>query len=92
MITTFLKKICGKKSAVLPELPRKTEEMSREDIGRLYARVFSSADGQKVLEHMQRTTFMRSLGSECSDAVLRHIEGQRYFVQQIARLAEAGRQ
>ncbi len=62
------------------------------DIERSYARLFSSADGQRVLAHLQVMTFHRALGPTCSDEQLRHMEGQRALVATILRLIDRGRQ
>ena len=56
-----------------------------------YARLFSTADGQKVLAHLQATTFLRAYGAEASDGQLRFIEGQRALVGQVLRMIEAGK-
>jgi hypothetical protein len=62
------------------------------DIERLYARLFSSEDGRRVLAHLQAVTFGRALGPASPDAQLRHMEGQRAMVATILRLVDRGRQ
>jgi len=92
MIFKIFKKLTRKSGGLfsLP-LPDMSKTTSREDIVNCYARVFSSDDGKKVLDHLQRTTFLRSYGPEIPDEMLRHTEGQRALVQQIIRLTDMGR-
>lgn len=54
-------------------------------------RVFSSAEGRRVLHHLRALTRERVLGPDASDAQLRHLEGQRALVQHIEALMERGR-
>ena len=68
-----------------------TVKVSREDMMKCYARLFSTDDGKRVLDHLQITTFMRSCGPESGDTMLRHMDGQRALVQQIMRMVETGR-
>ena len=75
----------------LSPLLEKQQAMSRDDIARIYARLFSSDDGKMVLAHMQNSTFLRSYGPDSSADTLRHFEGQRAFVSQIMRLIDIGR-
>ena len=60
-------------------------------IERVYARLFLSDDGKKVLAHMQAQCYERSLGMESSDQALRFQEGQRSFVAMIFRMVDLGR-
>lgn len=62
------------------------------DVERIFARLFSSEDGQKVLSHLQVMTFGRALGPGAPDEQLRYIEGQRAMVATILRLIDRGRQ
>ncbi|MCB9988623.1 MAG: hypothetical protein H6868_04715 [Rhodospirillales bacterium] len=55
-----------------------------------YARLFATADGQKVLAHLQASTFLRTHGAEASDDQLRFTEGQRALVTTILRMIDAG--
>lgn len=69
--------------------------MTRQDqknIHQLFARVFSSEDGQKTLAYLQYLTTSRVMDVEKSEAQLRHIEGQRSLIQIIQKLADRGRQ
>lgn len=61
------------------------------DVERCFARLFSTADGQKVLSHLQAVTFQRALGPATTDQQLRHAEGQRALVATILRLIDKGR-
>lgn len=65
--------------------------LEKKDVERLFARVFLSEDGQKVLSYLQATTFQRALGSDSTDAQLRFIEGQRALLVNIQRLVNGGR-
>lgn len=65
--------------------------MNTRDVEILYARLFSSEDGQKVLTHLQLANMQRSAGANVTEAQLRHNEGQRALVQNILRLVQRGR-
>jgi len=56
-----------------------------------FARCFSGRDGEIVLSHLTSVTLKRALGPESSDALLRHLEGQRQLVAYIQGLIERGR-
>lgn len=64
---------------------------SQQDIERVFARLFSSDDGQKVLAHLQVMTFSRAYGPDATDQTLRYAEGQRALVANILRLIDRGR-
>ena len=65
--------------------------MAQQDVERLFARVFSSDDGKKILAHLQVMTFSRAYGPDASDQQLRYAEGQRALVANILRLVDRGR-
>lgn len=65
--------------------------MAQQDVERLFARVFSSEDGKKILAHLQVMTFSRAYGPDASDQQLRYAEGQRALVANILRLVDRGR-
>jgi len=44
-----------------------------------------------VLAHLRRITFERRLAPDCSEAELRHLEGQRHLVAQLLALEARGR-
>lgn len=88
MIPIYLKRLFRPKSDVKGALPDLSREPSRDEIARSFARLFSTEDGQRVLDYLKRTTFMRSYGSEASDKLLRFSEGQRALVAQIMRLTD----
>ena len=52
-----------------------------------FLRTFNGDDGAIVLAHLNRLTQERALGPECSDAALRHLEGQRFLVRYLHRMA-----
>ena len=70
-------------------LPLSTMEM--REVERIFARLFSSEEGQKALGYLQLTTYHRVLGKSASDSDLRYMEGQRGLVAKIERLIHAGR-
>jgi hypothetical protein len=65
-------------SAISPE-PGDTVRQSFE-------RAFATDAGRQVLAHLRRATVERRTPPEASEAVLRHLEGQRALVQLIERL------
>lgn len=60
-------------------------------LARVFARCFAGAEGQIVLDHLQRLILDRRLSPEASDAELRHLEGQRFAVAYIAAMVARGR-
>lgn len=60
------------------------------DIARLFCRLFSSADGEKVLEHLKRRTFLQTVPPSESPETLRDLEGQRRLMSYIINLIERG--
>ena len=64
--------------------------MEKRDVERLFARVFLTEDGQKILSYLQATTFQRVLPTDSSEAQLRHMEGQRAMLLNIQRLVMSG--
>jgi hypothetical protein len=67
-------------------------QASQEDdsITTAFARCFTSPDGRRVLEHLRRLTLERTLGPGASDAVLRHLEGQRQLIAYVLTLVAHG--
>jgi hypothetical protein len=63
----------------------------QRDIERTCARVFSSADGQKVLNYLQVLAFHRVYGAESAPEQLHYAEGGRAMIANILRLIEKGR-
>lgn len=64
---------------------------SASQIGRAFARCFTSAEGEAALRHLADMTLHRALGPDASDAMLRHLEGQRQLVTYIHALIARGR-
>ena len=56
-----------------------------------FARCFSGRDGEVVLDHLKAITLRRAMGPDSSDAILRHMEGQRQLVAYILGLVARGR-
>jgi len=61
------------------------------ELASVFARCFRGEDGVKVLKHLQKITHHRILGPAASDALLRHMEGQRQLVAHMTSLVEHGR-
>lgn len=61
------------------------------DLALSFARCFLTEDGTRVLEHLRAMTLEQSLGPKASDAMLRHLEGQRQLVTHIHAQIERGR-
>ncbi|NQU57151.1 MAG: hypothetical protein HQ513_07940 [Rhodospirillales bacterium] len=56
-----------------------------------FARCFRGPDGARVLKHLQAMSLEQAMGPSASDAMLRHLEGQRQLVTHILALIERGR-
>jgi hypothetical protein len=79
-----------RKANVAFELPEPAGA-ERRDIEKCYARLFATADGRRVLAHLQGMAFARAFGADASDAQIRYAEGQRALVANILRLIGAGK-
>lgn len=55
------------------------------------ARIFATEPGQRLLNHLRQITRDRVLGPDASDALLRHVEGQRALVRHLEILVQRGR-
>lgn len=64
---------------------------SRDDAPRLFARVFGSDDGQKILSYLRATVNVRVAGPEGTESALRYYDGQRGLLQTINGLIEQGK-
>jgi hypothetical protein len=70
-----------------------SDPMTMETAGDLtaaFARCFRGGDGDQVLAHLRRITIERRPAPDCSDAELRHLEGQRHLAAYIAQLVARG--
>lgn len=56
-----------------------------------FARCFGTRDGEIVLDHLTNLTQRRFCGPQTTDAVLRHLEGQRHLVGYLLALIDRGR-
>lgn len=63
----------------------------QRDVERIFARLFSTDDGKRVLAWLQVMTFHRAAGIETSDDYLRYMEGQRALVASILRMIDRGK-
>jgi hypothetical protein len=64
---------------------------SREEAPRIFARLFASDDGQKVLSFLRVSVNGRVSGPEASESALRYYDGQRGLLQTINGLIEQGK-
>ena len=55
-----------------------------------YARFLRTENGRRIIRHLRAITVDRVLGPDVSEAMLRHLEGQRQLVNYIGVLAERG--
>lgn len=55
-----------------------------------FVRTFRGADGQTVIEHLQRQTIVRALPASASDTERAYLEGQRLLVLEILNLIARG--
>ena len=62
-----------------------------DDLAQCALRVFSSQDGQRVLDHLERTFLLRRVPPQTSDQELRHVEGQRSLVAYLQALVARGK-
>lgn len=76
--------------ADLPPTGNKESQPDR-NLSQVFARCFRSEEGMIVLRHLKSITQSRGFGPTASDALLRHMEGQRQLVTQIISLVEQGR-
>lgn len=63
----------------------------RLKLARIFARLFSGADGETALSYLTQLTTGRCLGPDASDAMLRVLEGQRQMVLHLQSLIRLGR-
>lgn len=60
-------------------------------LARIFARLFSGADGETALAYLTQLTTERCLGPDASDSALRSLEGQRQLVLHLQSLIRLGR-
>lgn len=71
--------------------PPPTGDDQRLTLARIFARLFSGADGETALAYLTQLTTERCLGPDASDAALRVLEGQRQLVLHLQSLIRHGR-
>ena len=71
--------------------PKRPYGADTSNIATSYARLFSSEDGKRVLDHLQSTTLYKAYGPDVKSDTMHHLEGQRFMVAHILRLIERGR-
>lgn len=76
-----------------PPLPQEPAIVtpSRDDAPRIFARLFSGDDGQKVLSYLRVSINNRVAGPDAAESVLRYYDGQRALLQTIHTLIEQGK-
>ena len=62
-----------------------------DDLPALAARCFKGDDGRRLLTYLRKITLERGLAPGVSEALLRHLEGQRQLVKYIEGLVAEGR-
>mgnify|MGYP003109338448 CR=1 FL=1 len=75
-----------------PEIARK-QQVDKDDVDRLYLRVFGSDDGQKLLTHLRSLTIEQPTwypGEDASHGFAR--EGQNSLVREIERRMQRARE
>jgi hypothetical protein len=65
-------------------------ETMQSDLASAFARCFRGNDGERVLMHLRRITIERRPAPDCSEAELRHLEGQRHLAAYIQQLVARG--
>lgn len=64
---------------------------NEDDIAAAFARCFRGEDGERALGYLRRLTIERRPAPDCSEAELRHLEGQRHLAATIAQLVARGK-
>lgn len=62
---------------------------SNSELRGSFVRTFNTNAGRQVLAHLRSATIERRTPPETPECVLRHLEGQRFLVQLIERMANA---
>ncbi len=62
-----------------------------EDSAKLYAQVFSTEQGKKVLEDLRAITLNSALPAASTDGEIRHMEGQRFLTKYIENKVKEGK-
>ncbi len=70
--------------------PWQRQPKSDDEAALLFARVFTTDEGERVLEHLWRMTLDQATGPSITDAHLRHLEGQRFIVKYITHQIRKG--
>jgi hypothetical protein len=63
----------------------------QKEMERIFARLFATEDGIKVLSWLQMVTFHRASGAATPNDQLKYMEGQRSLVATILRMIDRGR-
>ncbi|CAK0760591.1 conserved hypothetical protein [uncultured Gammaproteobacteria bacterium] len=73
-----------------PASTSRTAEDEAEALAGCFTRCFTGIDGARVLAALRAMTTERVLAPDASEAVLRHLEGQRHLVATIQSLIARG--
>lgn len=71
--------------------PRPERVPTRDEAPRIFARAFSTDDGQLVLSYLRGCFLARVAGPAASEGDLRYLDGQRGLLQHICQLVEQGK-
>jgi hypothetical protein len=66
------------------------DDTAHDAVAQAASRCFRGEDGRRVLAHLCALTIQRRLPAECSEAMLRHLEGQRHLVAYLDALIQQG--
>ena len=74
--------------------PRKkvSRQIDRNEMAGVFARTFRGVEGEMVLDHLREITIERRLDPETGEALLRHMEGQRFLTAYMEALVVRGRE
>lgn len=64
-------------------------KLEKQEIEKLFKRVFLNDEGQKVIAYLKTITFERALNPKSSNEELRYAEGERSLLAKIIRLSTA---
>lgn len=83
----FLKRLFS--TDIAPPKPERVP--TRDEAPRIFARLFSSDDGQLVLSFLRASFGGRVAGPQASEGDLRYLDGQRGMLQFICQQVEQGK-
>jgi len=72
--------------------PRTNRRSDSEHLALDAARCLGTPQGERLLSYLRRITLERRLAPDCSEAELRHLEGQRHLLAHIEALVQRGQE